>query len=112
MRREGVFLGYLKSEAGAAYDATLFGPRGRSHWKGSGSALPDEYIVLYAQLQQAQRLVLYPTPAFSGSIRSYPSSTTTLVCPLIYPLVLWTSRQLWFLQPRFLHHSAVHALIE
>lgn len=25
-RREGDFLGYLKSEAGAAYDATLFGP--------------------------------------------------------------------------------------
>lgn len=42
VRREGDFLGYLKSEAGAAYDATLFGPRGRSHWKGSGSALPDE----------------------------------------------------------------------
>lgn len=27
LRREGDFPGYLKSEAGAAYDATLFGPR-------------------------------------------------------------------------------------
>lgn len=33
-RREGDFLGYLKSEAGAAYDATLFGPEAARIEKG------------------------------------------------------------------------------
>lgn len=33
-RSEGDFLGYLKSEAGAAYDATLFGPEAARIEKG------------------------------------------------------------------------------
>ena len=52
LRREGDFLGYLKSEAGAAYDATLFWPeaarieKGRARPCRIGSAGPTDGAVI------------------------------------------------------------------
>lgn len=71
-RSEGDFLGYLKSEAGAAYDATLFGPEAARIEK--GRARPCRVSTL--QLGP-QPLAQYPALLLSAS--SVNITTTTLV---------------------------------